>query len=193
MESGLNGPMSVLLTVCLISKSWPRGSFMVAHAAILFYEETGGGALLLRWLPSAAHNNFAAPWLACMLLCRRFADVLADACARLGTDVGRNSFISVEFHHILLPGLLTHLLALRPARLLNRPRPPLSRRFDPAAHPARSLVSYQGLSTIACMEPSSTGDARPRGARVTVTVHTFDKLLSSDQPSIEALAKCRYR
>src|SRR5208282_1801817 len=37
-----------------------------------------------------------------MLLCRRFADVLADACARLGADVGRYSFISVEFHHILL-------------------------------------------------------------------------------------------
>jgi hypothetical protein len=101
-ESRLNDPMSVLLTVCLISKSWPRGSLMVAHAAILFYEETGGGAPLLRWLPSAAHNDFAALWLAYMLLCRRFADVLADACARLGADIGRYSFIFVEFYHILL-------------------------------------------------------------------------------------------
>jgi hypothetical protein len=142
-ESGLNDPMSVLLTVCLISKSWPRGSLMVAHAAILFYEETGGGAPLLRWLPSAAHNDFAALWLAYMLLCRRFA-------AFVTTLRSRQS-------------------------------------------PSKIARQLPGLSTIPCMEPSSTGDASPRGARVTVTVHTFDKLLSSDQPSIEALAKCQYR
>jgi hypothetical protein len=70
-ESGLNDPMSVLLTV-LIQQSWPHGGLMVAHAAILFYEESGGVASLLRWLPSAAHNDFAALWLA-LLLCRRFA------------------------------------------------------------------------------------------------------------------------
>jgi len=34
-------------------------------------------------------------------------------------------------------------LALRPARLLNRPRRPLSRGFDPASYPAKPLVSYQ--------------------------------------------------
>jgi len=33
-----------------------------------------------------------------MLPCRRFADVLADACARLGADVGRYSFIAVDSH-----------------------------------------------------------------------------------------------
>ena len=59
--------------------------------------------------------------------------------------------------------------------------------------PSKIARQLPGLSTIPCMEPSSTGDASPRGARVTVTVHTFDKLLSSDQPSIEALAKCQYR
>jgi len=121
---------------------------MVAHAAILFSEEMGGGALLLRWLPSATHNDFAARWLAYMLPCRRFADVLADACARLGADVGRYSFITVEFHDILLAGLPAHSLALQPARLFNRPRPPLSRRFDPASHPAKSLVSYQGYRQL---------------------------------------------
>src|SRR5271168_5512025 len=52
-----------------------------------------------------------------MLPCRRFADVLADACARLGADVGRYSFIAVDFHHILLAGLPAHSLALRPAHL----------------------------------------------------------------------------
>jgi hypothetical protein len=32
--------------------------------------------------------SLAAQWLACTYPCRRFADVLADACARLGADVG---------------------------------------------------------------------------------------------------------
>jgi hypothetical protein len=44
------------------------------------------------------HNDFAARWLAYMLPCRRFADVLADACARLGVDVDRYSFIAVDSH-----------------------------------------------------------------------------------------------
>ena len=51
---------------------------------------------------------FAAPWLACALPCRRFADVLADACARLAADVDRYSFIAVDFHHLLLAGLPAH-------------------------------------------------------------------------------------
>src|SRR5271170_4628796 len=50
-----------------------------------------------------------------MLPCRRFADVLADARARLGADVGRYSFIAVDFHHLLLAGLPAHSLELRPA------------------------------------------------------------------------------
>jgi hypothetical protein len=34
------------------------------------------------------YGPFAAQWLACTLPCRRFADVLADVCVRLGADVG---------------------------------------------------------------------------------------------------------
>jgi len=34
-------------------------------------------------------NTFAAQWLAYMLPCRRFADVLTNACARLGANVDR--------------------------------------------------------------------------------------------------------
>src|SRR5499425_710020 len=34
------------------------------------------------------HFSIAAQWLACTFPCRRFADILADACARLGADVG---------------------------------------------------------------------------------------------------------
>ena len=59
-------------------------------------------------------NGFAAQWLAYTLPYRRFADVLADACARIGGDVDCYSFIAVDFHHILLASLPAHSLALRP-------------------------------------------------------------------------------
>jgi hypothetical protein len=52
--------------------------------------------------------SIAAQWLACTFPCRRFADTLADACARLGADVGRYSFIAVDLHHLLLAGLPAH-------------------------------------------------------------------------------------
>jgi hypothetical protein len=60
-------------------------------------------------------NGFAAQWLAYTLPYRRFADILADACARIGGDVDSYSFIAVDFHHILLASLPAHSLALRPA------------------------------------------------------------------------------
>ena len=53
---------------------------------------------------------FAAQWLAYTLPYRRFAGILADACARLGADVDRYSFIAVDLHHLLLAGLPAHLL-----------------------------------------------------------------------------------
>jgi hypothetical protein len=72
-------------------------------------------------------TGFAAQWLAYMLPCRRFADVLADARARLGADVGRYSFIAVDFHHILLAGLPAHFaVGTRVA-----PRPPAQIRTGP--------------------------------------------------------------
>ncbi len=57
--------------------------------------------------------DFAAQWLAYALPYRRFAEVLADNCARLGADVVCYSFIVVDSHHLLLAGL--------PALLRNRP------------------------------------------------------------------------
>ena len=60
-------------------------------------------------------NDFAAQWLAYTLPYRRFADVLADACARIGGDVDCYSFIAVDFHPILLASLPAHSLTLRPA------------------------------------------------------------------------------
>jgi hypothetical protein len=53
--------------------------------------------------------SIAAQWLACTCPDRRFADTLADACARLGVDVVRYSFIAVDLHHLLLAGLPAHL------------------------------------------------------------------------------------
>ena len=53
--------------------------------------------------------SIAAQWLACPFPCRRFADVLTDACARLGADVGRYSFIAEDLHFLLLAGLPAHL------------------------------------------------------------------------------------
>ena len=55
-------------------------------------------------------------------------------------------------------------LALRPARLLNRPWRPLSRGFDPAGYPTKPLVSYQVLPTTSWVDPSSTGEPRRWGA-----------------------------
>jgi len=54
--------------------------------------------------------SIAAQWLAYTLPCRRFADILADTCARLGADADRYSFIAVDLHHLLLAGLPAHLL-----------------------------------------------------------------------------------
>jgi len=52
--------------------------------------------------------DFAAQWLAYAIPCRRFADALADNCARLGADVVRYTFTAVDSHHLLLAGLPAH-------------------------------------------------------------------------------------
>ena len=52
--------------------------------------------------------SIAAQWLACTFPYRRFADTLADACARPGADVARYTFIAVDLHHFLLAGLPAH-------------------------------------------------------------------------------------
>jgi hypothetical protein len=52
--------------------------------------------------------TFAAQWLACTIPCRRFADTLTDAHARLGATVDRYSFIATDSHRLLLAGLPAH-------------------------------------------------------------------------------------
>ena len=69
------------------------------------------GHIAFRYTDSVGTRNqfsIAAQWLACTFPYRRFADILADACARLGADVVRYSFIVVDLHHLLLAGLPAH-------------------------------------------------------------------------------------
>ena len=64
------------------------------------------GHVAFRYTDSVGTRNqfsIAAQWLARTFPCRRFADILADACARLGADVVRYSFIVVDLHHFSLP------------------------------------------------------------------------------------------
>ena len=73
-----------------------------APVRIAFRQENGVGA--------QNKADFAAQWLAYAIPCRRFAGILANACARLGADVVCYSFIAVDFHHLLLAGLPAHSL-----------------------------------------------------------------------------------
>jgi hypothetical protein len=66
--------------------------------------------------------DFAAQWLAYAIPYRRFADTLADACARLGADVACYSFIVTDFHRLLLASLPAHT-ANDPVRLTGECRP----------------------------------------------------------------------
>jgi hypothetical protein len=56
--------------------------------------------------------TFAAQWLAYTIPCRRFADTLTDAHARLGANVDRYSFIATDSHRLLLAGLPAHKLLI---------------------------------------------------------------------------------
>jgi hypothetical protein len=81
------------------------------------------GHIAFRYTDSVGTRNqfsIAAQWLACTFPCRRFADILTDACARLGADVVRYSFIVVDLHHLLLAGLPAHLCENAPGQNLLR-------------------------------------------------------------------------
>jgi hypothetical protein len=100
-----------------------------------------------------------------MLPCRRFADVLADACARLGADVGRYSFIAVDFHHILLAGLPAHSLALRPAH--SRGHLYVTRYTEGFSHFVTSMTA-----PVASGWSVRRAGLAPAGKRRLVTAHT---------------------
>jgi hypothetical protein len=86
--------------------------------------------------------SIAAQWLACTFPCRRFAGILTNACARLGADAVRYSFIVVDLHHLLLAGLPAHPCENSNARragrnILEQLR---VRRTDNAAHIALNVM-----------------------------------------------------
>ena len=69
------------------------------------------GHVAFRYTDSVGTRNqfsIAAQWLACTFPYRRFADILADACARLGVDAVRYSFIVSDSHRLLLASLPAH-------------------------------------------------------------------------------------
>jgi hypothetical protein len=87
------------------------------------------GHIAFRYTDSVGTRNqfsIAAQWLACTFPYRRFADILADACARLGADVVRYSFIVVDLHHLLLAGLPAHLCENSDVGLARRKSVPIS-------------------------------------------------------------------
>ena len=88
-----------------------------APSRIAFRQENGVGA--------QDDVDFAAQWLAYAIPYRRFADALADNCARLGADVVCYSFIVADFHHLLLAGLPAHSLRdpLQTSSALTKARP----------------------------------------------------------------------
>jgi hypothetical protein len=73
---------------------------VTAPTCVAFHTHNGVG--------SRDINPFAARWLAYALPYRRFADALAGACARLGADAVRYSFIVADFHRLLLAGIPAH-------------------------------------------------------------------------------------
>jgi hypothetical protein len=77
-----------------------RGARDSAPARIAFHQRNGVGA--------QDDVDFAAQWLAYAIPYRRFAEVLADNCARLGADVVCYTFIVMDLHHLLLAGLPAH-------------------------------------------------------------------------------------
>jgi len=111
------------------------------------------------------HNDFAAQWLAYTLPYRRFADILAEACARLGADVDRYSFTVMDLHHLLLAGLPAHSLALRPARSADLQKRPFLRVLQTIR---RLLIRPECFR----LEREFAGPVFHRGEECTLSRHT---------------------
>jgi len=81
------------------------------------------GHVAFRYTDSVGTRNqfsIAAQWLACTSPCRRFDGLLAEACARLGVDAVRYSFVVVDLRHLLVAGLPAHLCKNASLRGLDR-------------------------------------------------------------------------
>ena len=104
--------------------------------------------------------DFAAQWLAYAIPCRRFADALADNCARLGADVVCYTFIAVDFHHLLLADLPAHSLvglrlpwvevAIRVDFSAQQPKPSFASHSRKCGGPAQASVPRAKSCYRAC-------------------------------------------
>ena len=74
------------------------GARDIAHIRVAFRQRNDDGA--------RQEGTFAAQWLACVLLYRRFATALTGGCARLEVDVVSYSFIVSDLHRLLVAGLV---------------------------------------------------------------------------------------
>jgi hypothetical protein len=95
-------------------------------------------SVILSTSAPGTHLVFAAQWLAYALPCRRFADTLTDACARLGADVDRYSLIVVDLHHLLFAGS-TGAPADQGVTLPVR--------YDRNSHPQNRRIGYARVNT----------------------------------------------
>ena len=78
---------------------WP-GTRNTAPGCVAFRQQHG--------VSTRDDVDFAAQWLGYAIPYRRFADALADTCARLGADVVCYAFIVTDLHRLLLAGLPAH-------------------------------------------------------------------------------------
>jgi hypothetical protein len=117
------------------------------------------GHIAFRYTDSVGTRNqfsIAAQWLACTFPCRRFADILADACARLGADVVRSGRIEARTGLRMMPTFPRSPLSFRTAGF---PRYGWKAGFSDGAFLAFTRLSL--LPTFAtcgpvCIHPSYT-------------------------------------
>jgi hypothetical protein len=118
--------------------------------------------------------DFAAQWLAYAIPCRRFADILADACARLGADVVCYSFIVVDSHHLLLADLPAHS-AIDPLQNSSSVGEAMHVRSVITAEEARAGASSQGRMHMR---------SKCRGTAQSPAIHVNGSLPRRDAPDV---------
>jgi hypothetical protein len=118
--------------------------------------------------------------------CRRFADTRADACARLGADAARYSFIAVDLHHPLLAGLPAHLCKSQ------SPSHPHRARTSVGLAAVRELAVELGAERKAAGEAplcARRGEAESRGGAAPLTVKLAPGRAWKAAPRLGSLAK----
>jgi cell volume regulation protein A len=170
VESGLNDPMSVFLTVLLTQQILAPGSFSAEHAVMLFAEEMGGGTLL----------GVSGGYILLLVLRRLGADTaLYPVVALLGSlllfgatqSVGASGFIAVYLagviigntehraappvkHHFESIGWLAQIVLFLMLGLLITPHMILSAPwFVVAATTATLLLVARPIACLACLLP----------------------------------------